>query len=199
MGVGFHPFVSKRMQIAKTFAGTAVRSPKLLIRNQELAAVVTLKTRGNWSARPGTWRREEERKENSTSTSPLFDCVQLCVPHSSEKSESSFLFFYLFLFFVYFLFDPPLFARFSLDFLSLVRYCCSLPSYVLPNCPSSRLANSHPSHPTPHFIPPLFSSLVSLPSIGVFLFLLFFRYTDEPRGKKPNWARKVVECNPNHF
>ena len=75
MGVGFHPFVSKRMQIAKTFAGTAVRSPKLLIRNQELAAVVTLKTRGNWSARPVTWRREEERKENSTSTSPLFDCV----------------------------------------------------------------------------------------------------------------------------
>lgn len=150
MGVGFHPFVSKRMQIAKTFAGSAVRSPKLLIRNQELAAAVTLRTRGNWSARPGTWRREEERKENSTSTSPLFDCVQLCVPHSSEKSESSFLFFYLFLIFCIFSIRSAPFCSF-LSRLSLSRSLLLFPSFLcaaqLPIQPTGQQPSVSPDPP----------------------------------------------------
>ena len=73
---------------------------------------------------------EEKKRGKQNSTPILFDCV---LPHSSERSETllflfflssfSFHFFFLFFFFVFSIL--PLFAR-----LSLVRYCCSLPSFL---------------------------------------------------------------------
>jgi hypothetical protein len=139
--------------------------------------------------RPGAWRREEEGAKRI----PRPFSLTVYYPIVQRRARLFFPFFFLFfLFFIfcYFLFCPFLPVSLSCSLLLFPSFLCAAHPADWPI--AVRLTRP------PHFTPPLFLSLVSLCIYWCLSFSSsFFRYMNEP--EKKNWARKVVECNPNHF
>lgn len=85
------------------------------------------------------------------STRSLFDCV--CTHSSEERLFFPFLLFFSFFLFIFF---------YSAPFCSSLLFVIVVP-FLPVRCPSSRLANSRPSHPTP--LLPLLSFISCFSSI----------------------------------